>query len=129
MKIVIAGSRGIYKVKPDNSNLMEEQTRVYKLLLSAIKESGYDITEVISGTAAGVDRLGERWAMVNDIPIISMPADWNKYGKSAGPIRNQKMAELCDAAIILWDGTSPGTRNMIYEMNKLGKPTYIKIDI
>lgn len=110
MKVIIAGSRNI-----DD----------YKLVVDTITKSGYDITEVVSGCATGVDRLGEQWARTNNIPITEMPADWNRYGRSAGPYRNRAMAEYADAAIVIWDGKSRGSRNMIENMIRRKKPYYI----
>lgn len=110
MKVIIAGSRTI-----DD----------YKLVVDTINSSCYTITEVVSGTAVGVDRLGERWALANNIPIKEMPADFSKYGKTAGPRRNKEMAEYADAAIIIWNGESPGTRNMIENMIRRKKPYFI----
>lgn len=110
MKVIIAGSRNI-----DD----------YKLVVDTISKSGYNITEVVSGTAVGVDRLGERWAQANDVPVKEMPADWMRHGNSAGPQRNRAMAEYADAAIIIWDGQSRGTRNMIENMIRRKKPYYI----
>lgn len=118
MRVVIAGTRyvdSINKVPFDD----------YALIVDTIKASGYNITEVVSGTAIGVDRLGERWAVANNIPVKEMPADWYQYGKRAGPIRNRNMAEYADAAIIIWDGVSNGTKNMINEMKRVNKPFYV----
>lgn len=112
MKVVIAGSRSI-------------TDKYYKQLLTAIEYSKFEITEVVSGCAIGVDKMGEKYARCNDISVKQMPADWNKYGKSAGPIRNKQMADYTDAAIILWDGKSAGTSNMISNMTKLNKPLYL----
>lgn len=110
MKVIIAGSRNI-----DD----------YSLVVRTIQNSGYDITEVVSGTAVGPDRLGEQWARANNIPIKEMPADWIRFGNSAGPQRNRAMAEYADAAIIIWDGQSKGTRNMIENMIRRQKPYHI----
>ena len=109
MKVIIAGSRCIND---------------YKLVVDTIKNSGYTITEVVSGCAVGPDRLGERWARSIDIPIKEMPANWS-YGVKAGPMRNKEMAEYADAAIIIWDGYSHGTRNMIENMIRRKKPYFI----
>lgn len=97
----------------------------YNLVLEAVARSGYTITEVVSGCATGIDRLGEQWARANNIPIKEMPADWNTHGKSAGPQRNRAMAEYADAAIVVWDGKSHGSRNMIENMIRRKKPYYI----
>jgi hypothetical protein len=108
----------------------------YEVLCEAIKraqEKGLVITEVISGTARGVDRMGERWADDNDIPIQPFKPDWNKYngrpGKNpAGIIRNKEMADYAkenDGALLaLWDGKSEGTKNMIKTAKEMGIPIY-----
>lgn len=118
MKVIIAGTR--YKDKASKIPFDD-----YSLVVKAVRQSGFDITEVVSGKAIGVDSLGEKYARVNDIPLESRPADWNKHGKAAGPIRNREMAKYADAAIIVWDGESNGTRNMINEMIRHNKPYYI----
>lgn len=104
MKFVIAGGR-------DYDN--------YGLLSGVLKS--FNITEVVCGEAKGADALGKQYAIENNIPVKSFPADWKTYGPAAGPIRNKQMAEYTDEAIVFWDGKSKGTKNMIAEMNKLKK--------
>jgi hypothetical protein len=103
MKVIIAGTRTI---------------RDYAAVVRAIKESGFTITQVVSGAAWGVDRLGERWAEANNVPIERFHAEWNRYGRAAGPRRNVRMAEYADALILVWDGRSAGSRNMLFEAKK-----------
>ncbi len=110
MKTIIAGSRdGV----------------VYNDIVEAVKESGFDISVVISGAARGADRFGERYAKENNIEIEQYPADWNQYGKSAGYIRNSQMANVADALIAIWDGTSKGTKNMINTAEKKGLKVFV----
>lgn len=110
MKVIIAGSRGV------NS---------YESVRQAVNDSGFTITTVVSGTAAGVDRLGEKWASEHGIKIERYPANWNLFGKSAGYKRNQQMAEAADALIAVWDGKSRGTSHMIDIMRNKKKPLFI----
>lgn len=98
MRTIIAGSRSITNPA---------------VIVEAIAASGFQITEVVSGTAIGVDRLGEQWASRHDIPVIRFPPDWNKYGRAAGFIRNNEMAHYAQALIAVWDGSSHGTHHMI----------------
>lgn len=72
-----------------------------------------DKTEIVSGTARGADLLGEKYATENEIQIKRFPADWNRFGKSAGYKRNEEMANYADACICFWDGKSRGTKSMI----------------
>jgi len=108
MKIVIAGSRTITDMK---------------FLLEAIKLSGYKITfsdEIVSGGARGVDTLAEIYAKDKCIPVKIFKPDWNKYGKSAGVIRNYEMAKYCDIAIVIHNGSN-GSLNMIKNLIKFNK--------
>jgi hypothetical protein len=73
--------------------------------------------EIISGGAMGADNLAERYAKEKGIKITVIKADWD-LGAKGGPIRNKQMAELADAAIIFWDGTSRGALSMINEAKK-----------
>ena len=92
----------------------------YSLLQIAVGKIPWEISLVISGGATGVDSLGERWANENNIPIERYPAKWEEYGKAAGPIRNVQMAKNAEAALIIWDGVSKGTKNMIQEAKSHG---------
>lgn len=99
-KVVIAGSRGI-----DDFALVEE----------VIEDSRFEISEVVSGRAVGVDTLGEEWGEKNDVPVEYFEID--EYSDDDDPrpnpyIRNEAMAEYADAVILVWDGESGGTDHM-----------------
>ena len=95
------------------------------LVDTAVDNTTWSISEVVSGTANGIDRRGEQWAAKNNIPIKQFPAEWDVYGKSAGYLRNYVMAQYADALIAIWDGKSKGTLNMINTMANLNKPIYV----
>ena len=103
MKTIIAGGRNI-----NDSSLVNK----------VVQESGIEITEVVSGGAGGVDSLGERWAFDGEICVKRFSANWSRYGPSAGPRRNREMAEYADALILVWDGKSRGSANMLAEAKK-----------
>ncbi len=91
---------------------------------------GHDDFEVVSGGASGADSLGERFAQLFNHQLTRFPADWEKYGRAAGPIRNEQMAKYADGVIAFWDGKSRGTKNMIDVARKYNKWTYVvRIDI
>lgn len=112
MKVIIAGIRDFY----DQELVNRELTKLNSYL---------GITEVFSGNANGADRCGEIWADSVKLPIRLFPADWTKYKHSAGPIRNNQMADHADALIAFWDGFSRGTGNMIQVMCERAKPVYV----
>lgn len=80
----------------------------------------------LSGGCSGADLLGERYANENGFRIERYPADWQKYGKWAGPKRNLQMAKASDYVICFWDGKSRGTASMISCAKGLRKPLKIK---
>lgn len=78
------------------------------------------ITEVLCGGASGGDKIGEIAAMRRDIAVSYYPADWKLHGLSAGPRRNQQMADVADLCLALPGGK--GTNDMIKKMIAAGKP-------
>ena len=100
MKVIIAGSRDL-----DDYDFVKIWCMYY------FKDT--EEIEIVSGTARGADRLGERFAEEMGYPIKKFPADWVKHRKSAGVLRNIEMAEYADGLIAFWDGKSKGTKSMI----------------
>lgn len=118
MKLIIAGGRDFI----DYGKLNDYMWSVYRT-------SDYDwlVDEVVSGTANGADKLGERFADAYGIQVKQFPADWELYGKSAGHIRNTAMAKYADELLAFWDGDvkGSGTFDMITQMNNLKKPVTV----
>ena len=97
----------------------------YPFLCKELDKIKDQIGEIVCGEARGADALGRTYAYDNNIIIKSYPADWERYGKSAGFVRNEEMAAYADKAIIFWDGKSVGSKDMIDKMEKLGKEVRI----
>lgn len=108
-RVIIAGSRHFV---PLNKHL--------KLLDHYLQNIEDPI--IISGCAKGADSFGEMYAERRQLKVEKYPADWNKYGKRAGYIRNKQMGDVSDFAIIFWDGLSKGSKMMIDIMKELNKP-------
>jgi hypothetical protein len=68
---------------------------------------------VISGGARGVDTVAVQTAQERGILTIVYKPNWRMYGKSAGPIRNQRIVDECDCLAAFWNGKSPGTLHSI----------------
>lgn len=126
LKTIVAGSRGITN---------------YEYVKAAIEYCGWEVSEIVSGGAYGVDKLGERWARENNIPIKQFIPEWknitgkpaneigeNKYGqywKRAGIVRNIQMADYADALVAIWDGKSTGTQHMIRNAEEKKLKVYV----
>lgn len=102
-KVIIAGSRNF-----NDYNLLREKMDFY---LS--NRFGVQSIQIVSGTARGADRLGERYANERNLDIKRFPANWELHGRAAGYIRNKQMIEYADACVVFWDGSSRGTESTI----------------
>jgi hypothetical protein len=98
MRLIIAGSRTFAN---------------YQLLETNAKEHFPEAKIIVSGGAHGADILGEQYAKAHGLELVRYPADWKKYGRAAGYIRNKEMAQNAHALLAFWDGRSKGTRSMI----------------
>lgn len=103
-KIIIAGGRSF-----NNYELLKERCDHY--LSKAIMNK--DNIIIVSGTANGADKLGEKYAQEKGFTIERHPAKWKELGKKAGYVRNKEMAEVSHALIAFWDNKSRGTKHMI----------------
>jgi hypothetical protein len=97
---------------------------------------------VIEGGARGADSIAERWALIHQdtqsmssppeklVELCVYPAQWEKYGRTAGPRRNMHM--LADGKPdVVWAFVnkplheSRGTADMVRRTRKAGIPTYV----
>lgn len=111
MKLCIAGSRTLTD---------------YSVLLYAMCRCEWDPTEIVSGGAVGVDKMGERWALENGLPVTIMRPHYGLFpnGRDAPLERNTRMAEYADAGIVIHDPESPtsGCLDFKRKMEERGKP-------
>lgn len=126
-KLIIAGSRSI---------------KDYGAVRDAVIDSGLwkkhkKTIEVVCGGAQGIDDLGLEFAENNGLCHYDMPANWDDikvpgavvktnpstgqmYNALAGFWRNQDMAEFADGLLLIWDGKSPGSLDMLARATKKG---------
>lgn len=104
-RIIVCGSRGWH----DRERVAD---RLFDLPVSSI---------IVHGAARGADRIAEQEGQKLGLLVEAHPADWEKYGKSAGYRRNELMASLgADLCIAFWDGRSLGTQHMMDLAKKYG---------
>ena len=107
MKLIIAGGRDF-----DNYELLKREAE-------AIISDRQNV-EIISGLARGADLLGCRFAEEKGLPLRGFKAEWGKFGRGAGIIRNKLMAKNATHLLAFWDGYSKGTMHMIDYAVKMG---------
>lgn len=112
MKLAVVGSRVFndYKILKEKINWLRSQL---------------NIDSIVSGAAKGADSLAAQYAFENNLALIEFPANWKKYGKRAGFIRNEDIWKEADLGIAFWDGESKGTAHSLKLSKKYKKPLYI----
>lgn len=79
---------------------------------------------IVTGGAAGADRLAEQWARREGLPVVVHYANWDR-GPIAGPERNSLIVNDAEAMLAFWDGQSAGTRDSIRKARAKGIPVRI----
>jgi len=110
-RVIVAGSRSF-----NNEILLREKLDT----LLSLKVDTHRVV-IVSGGARGADLLGEGYASFRGFSCERYPAQWDKFGKKAGLLRNEQMARVADALAAFWDGSSRGTKHMIDVMQRAGK--------
>lgn len=128
MKIVIAGSRDLGTYKDERGKRIQKPLSDCPWLEQAFNLCDWRerITEIVSGKAIGVDNLGEQLADKLGLEKAIFPAQWDKYGKRAGPLRNSDMADYADIGLVIMNsGGSSGSKNMVQQMERRKKPVMV----
>ena len=107
MKLIIAGGRDF-----SDYDLLEREAEE---MISGVQD-----VEIISGLARGADLLGCRFAQEYALPLRAFTAEWGKFGKSAGMVRDKLMAKNATHLLAFWDGHSRGTMHMIDYAHDMG---------
>lgn len=119
IKLIIAGDR-----RMTDYNLLASWAEVVDAGLAESSQGNY-VCQVVSGGARGADQLGEMWAEEEGREFIEFPANWSKYGKAAGIMRNIEMANYADMLLAFPAADSVGTVHMVEAMRREGKPALV----
>ena len=115
-RIIVAGGRGFQ----DYDLLKESLDKIVRQ---------YENVEIISSHAKGADAMCEQYAKEHGLPCNIFPAEWKKYGKRAGFIRNSQMLEYAakekPLVVAFWNGNSHGTKDTIDKANEMGITCYV----
>lgn len=107
MKVIVCGGRDY-----------ADAARVHEVLDGLVHH--LPITEVIQGAARGADALAKAWAVSRGIPCVSVPAQWRKFGKQAGALRNTRMLKEYGAEAVIAFPGGRGTYNMVAQARAAG---------
>jgi hypothetical protein len=103
MKVLVCGGRNFDKAT---------------LLFSTLEKLG--VTHLIHGGASGADALAHEWAVANNVPVTPFPADWNRFFKAAGPLRNRQMLVEGKPDLVVAFAGGRGTADMIRQAEAAG---------
>lgn len=125
--LLISGSRSLKRFP------QEQIFKIFDVIFKKFKFSPWDGDRLLVGGAPGIDMMALNYMMNlgvfnNDAYIHAydvMEAEWDKYGKAAGPIRNKEMVKKCTKGAGIWDGESKGTKHCIDELRKADKLLFL----
>jgi hypothetical protein len=80
---------------------------------------------IVTGDAQGADTWVREAAEHKGILVEVVPAEWEKYGRKAGVLRNPRIIAKGDVVVAFWDGLSPGTKNGIKHAKAMVKPRVV----
>ncbi len=131
MRVIVCGDRhwGVIEEGASASDIARARSQ-RELIRVRVKELSLSVAhvQVIVGGAEGADTYAELAARALHLDVRVVQAEWNRYGKAAGPKRNQKMLGLKpDLAIAFHQdlASSKGTRDMVLRARKAGVPTEV----
>ena len=99
MRVLVCGGRDYADAEHVNATL------------DALNARG-PITCIVHGAASGVDTLAARWAEAHEVYVHAYPAQWKRYGKRAGPLRNADMLDDSPVLVLAFPG-GRGTADMV----------------
>ena len=102
MRVLVCGGRNYGDIQ-----------KLYEVLDAIRNRAPHDAMVVIQGGATGADYLARQWAMDRCVPYENYPADWKKYGRSAGPLRNDRMIAVGRPDLVVAFPGGRGTADMV----------------
>ena len=116
-RVIVAGSRGFfgYELMCRELDRLFNESRMF---------AGREV-KIISGMADGADSLAIRYADERKLTKILFPANWKRYSRVAGFLRNEDMLSVATHLVAFWDGKSSGTRHMIEIAEAKGIPVWV----
>jgi len=93
----------------------------FEIVLREIRKIKPDII-ITSKKCGGVDNIGRFYSYRYKSGLNTFKANWDKFGNSAGYLRNEKMVLECTESLIFWDNISTGTKLTIDLLKQYNKP-------
>lgn len=117
MRLLVCGGRK-FGLHSDGTENTDQSWLIYDTLQNYLE--CYPELIIIQGGARGADRFAKRWAEFSNVLCLEFPAEWSKYGRAAGHIRNTKMLDEGQPDLVLAFPGGSGTANMVSQAKKYG---------
>lgn len=109
MRVIVCGGRDY-----------ADREKVFAELDSIRLSVPLDTLMIIQGGAKGADALAREWCLQRHVEYVNVPADWEAYGKRAGPLRNLKMVTKYRPHLVLAFPGGRGTADMVKQATGAG---------
>lgn len=98
-----------------------DRARLFAVMDHYHREAG-SFECLIHGAARGADTLAGEWAMERAVPVLAFPADWDRYGRRAGSVRNGQMLDEGKPTLVIAFKGGLGTGNMMRQAREAHVP-------
>lgn len=124
MRVLVCGGRDFDDFSFVHKYLEDRLLEYYVHTPEGLGHWSWDLV-IIQGGAKGADRLADKWAQLNYVKVEEYPADWERYGKKAGYLRNKQMLEEGKPDLVIAFPGGRGTDMMIRLAKDAGVPVEI----
>jgi len=112
MRVLVCGGRD-YGFRLDTTGKKQHNQEHWECLYGELDKYIPDFTCLIAGGATGADQMAERWARDRQLPYLIFPAQWYKYEKKAGYLRNKQMLDEGKPDLVIAFPGGKGTAMMV----------------
>jgi hypothetical protein len=127
IRLAVVGSRHYGNPQTYGHESAEAMYQTFAQKLDEWSDENGTPNQIISGGAPGADTMSERWAEERDIPHKVHPAEWHKYGRRAGPLRNQFIHDDATHGVAFMHEGSKGTKHTVSLFHRSGKPMTVHV--
>ena len=113
LTLAVAGSRDL---TDDDYSVVSEAIDWW------LERCGWPEVRIIEGGCRGADELAKAYCRARMVSHVQMRADWNRWGKSAGPRRNEEMIKLADGLVVVRFADSRGSADVLSRAEAKGIP-------
>ena len=95
-----------------------------RVIPQAIRDSGFDVSQLVTGTFTGVEQQVSAWGRETGVPVVLFKPDWPRFRLKASAARNNAMLDAAEAVVVIWTGND-SAKVFVTEARKRKLPLHL----